>query len=81
MAITKMTTQKIIGDHGSLRAYAEKRGISEGSLRSLLSTLGASSRVIEDQLEKDGYTEFLRIDRKEMLDELNNNQAEAVNGL
>lgn len=79
MKVTKMTTRKIISDYGSLREYADQKGISEASLRSLLSVLGASSRVVEDQLEKDGYGEYLKIDRENMKDEFLN-QSEAGNG-
>jgi len=80
MKVKKMTTRKIISDYGSVREYAEQKGISEASLRALLSVLGASSRVIEDQLEKDGYGQYLRIDRENMKNKLLN-QKEAVNEL
>jgi len=80
MKVTKMTTRKIIGDHGSVRAYAKKRGISEASIRSLLSVLGASSQKVVDQLEKDGYGEYLKIDRANLREKFLN-QTEAQNAI
>lgn len=79
MRIEKLTTQKIIGDWGSLERYARAKGISYNSLRQTPSSLTPVSKAVENQLEADGYGEYLKIDRQNMLAELN--QKGVANGL
>ena len=77
--IEKITTRKIVGDYGSLKRYAEEKNLSYSSLRIAITVLGASCKKVVQQLEEDGYGEYLKTDRQNMANEFIK-QNEAVNG-
>ena len=81
MPIEKLTTQKITGDYGSLKKYAEVKGLNYFTLKNTVAVLQPVSKRVEEQLEADGYGDFLRIDRQEMVDKFGKkDKSEAVNG-
>lgn len=79
MPIEKLTTQKITGDYGSLKKYAEAKGLNYFTLKNTVAVLQPVSKRVEEQLEADGYGEYLRIDRQRMVDKFDKqNASEAV---
>ena len=82
MGIKKLTTQKITGDYGSLKKYAEAKGLNYYTLKNTVVVLQPVSKKVEKQLEDDGYGEYLRIDRQKMVDKFDETKSkEAVNGV
>lgn len=71
MAIEKLTTQKITGDWGSLKKYAKAKGLNYYTLKNTPCSIQVLSKKVEEQLENDGYGEFLRIDRQKMMESIN----------
>lgn len=61
MPVKRRVTRQITYDYGNLKIYAEEKGISYFSLKTLLSQ-GTQNAGVTKQLEDDGYGVLLHLD-------------------